>query len=328
MREYLVLPRLFMFLPLLAGIVLATTATAQPLAGAAFSSPDERVEIEKEWREQPIRYAEGIEADIALSLDQQLYDGLLPLIQTYAKEHHLKVAVSKGTCGISAGALVKKRVDVAGFCCPPGKGDRLPGLKWHTLGISPINLIVHPENKLDNLTLAQARGVFSGEVYQWDQLVDSNRKGLIHPIGRLHCKLRPGHWLLLLGEEDDFSPDLLEVGAVPDMIRTVATDPQAIGYEVPWMIKTFQKFGKVRSLSLDGVRPENMATSGYPLYRVYSLTSWVDDPLKNPHVAALIAHLTKQIEQIDAGFQLIPASKLKSLGWKFAGDELIGEPEK
>ena len=58
--------------------------------------------------------------DMVVSLDQQMYPAIKPIIDDYAKKNAIKILVKDGTCGISAGMLAKKSVDVGGFCCPPG----------------------------------------------------------------------------------------------------------------------------------------------------------------------------------------------------------------
>jgi hypothetical protein len=39
----------------------------------------------------------------------------------------------------------------------------------------------------------------------------------------------------------------------------------------------------------------------------------------------LVAYLLKQGERLEKEYHIVPASKLKQAGWKFKGNELIGE---
>ncbi len=96
---------------------------------------------------------------------------------------------------------------------------------------------------LDDLSLQQARRIFRGEISDWSALGGRLKEAgprPIHVIGRRHCKLRPGHWRLLLAQQDLFSRDLLEVGTIKDMIASVSTDPLAIGYETLWMVQRYR----------------------------------------------------------------------------------------
>jgi len=303
-----------------------TLVYAEESVPPAFSDPLKYQQTEPGWAQQGIRYVDGLDADLVLSVDQNLYGILAPLIHTYASKHQLKIAVQKGTCGISAGKLYKKQIDIGGFCCPPGSHDRLQGLAWHTLGILPIEVIVHPDNPINNLTSSQIRSIFSGELFNWKQLQVKHNQ-FIHTVARLHCKLRPGHWRLLLDNEDAFSPEITEVAAIEDMIRMVASDPAAIGYEVPSMIEHYKKAGRVKAITINGIDAKNAINGTYPLYRVYNLTSWSSKHIQRQEAVDLIRYLTNQMHIERSKSAFISADTLKQHGWRFLGDELIGPPQ-
>lgn len=238
---------------------------------------------------------------------------------------------TKGTCEISADLLFRKAIDVGGFCCAPAGTDRLPGLRFHTLAIAAIALLVHPENLLEDVTLSEARDLFRGKITDWSTFVapsDPAVKRTVHPIGRFDSKRRPGHWRLLLDNEELFSPNVLEVGAIEDMVRSVAADPQAIGYETLWMVHRYRATGAVKTLRLAGASPDDpeaLAQGRYPLYRVYNITTW-EGAAGNPQAKALVGYLLNRVEQADSQFFMVPASRLRASGWQFEGDELVGEP--
>lgn len=284
------------------------------------------------WVERPVTHqAEAQHADLAISLEQQLYPYLLPLIDEYAKKHALNIVTTKGTCEISADLLFRKAIDVGGFCCAPAGTDRLPGLRFHTLAIAAIALLVHPENPLEDMTLSEARDLFRGKITDWSTFVAPSTpavKRTVHPIGRFDSKRRPGHWRLLLDNEELFSPNVLEVGAIEDMVRSVAADPQAIGYETLWMAHRYRATGAVKTLRLSGASPDDpeaLAQGRYPLYRVYNITTW-EGAAGNPQAKALVGYLLNRVEQADSQFFMVPASRLRASGWQFEGDELVGEP--
>jgi phosphate transport system substrate-binding protein len=304
------------------------------LAGPAFTEPLQTMVMTDDWKKQLVRHdsKEG-KADLVISLGQQMYPAFSPIIHGYAREHNIKIIVYDGTCGLTAGKLSQKMIDIGGYCCPPGLTDRLPGLRFHTIGISAIALIVHRMNPVDSVTTDQTRKIFMGESYRWSELTAAHgTKGPnvpIQPVGRLHCKLRPGHWRLLLDNEDLFSPNLHEVGAIPDMISQVAGNERAIGYETLWMIHRFQQSGNVRALKIDGLDPNDQSSllsGAYPFFRTYSLTTWEDASTKNPLAQKVVEYVLQQAEHIDRKFGLIPASRLREAGWEFYGDELTGRP--
>jgi len=302
------------------------------LFGPPFSDPNHVEPMPSTWQSQSLKRPAGV--DIAITLDQHLYPALLPLIDEYSARHHLNIAVQEGTCGISAGALLDKKADIGGFCCPAGATDRLPGLRFHTVGIASLALITNPLNPLKDLSLEQARDVFRGRIAYWNQLGVSlpghNADTLIVAVGRLHCKNRPGHWRLLLTNEDRFSPRLLESSTIPDMISDVAGNPAAIGYEAIWMTRHYADKGKVNAVSVNGTSPfdEHALIDGrYPLYRTFNITTWDDGAAANAQADALVRYLLNNVERIDARYGIIPVTRLRQAGWHFRDDELTGAPD-
>lgn len=297
----------------------------------AFSDPGVFAPVPKGWDSRPVEYLDKHKgSDLVVALGQQSYPLFHDLIQEYAQSNNLRIVVEQGTCGITSGRLLKKKVDVGAFCCPPGKNDRFPGIEFHSLGISPIALVVHPDNPLSNVSTEQAKQLFDGQIARWSELGPVGSQP-VQPVGRLHCKTRPGHWRSLLGSGDEFSPRLFEVGVIPDMISQVSRNVSSIGWETPLMVEHHQHKGKVKMLYIDGQPPtdiKNVASGNYPLYRSYSLTSWSTDSEKSRQAKKLIVFLQQYIEKIHQDIGFIPVSTLREAGWKFKGDELIGEPDR
>jgi ABC-type phosphate transport system substrate-binding protein len=328
MKNYIY--KLFMFL------FVSSVAIADENIENAFTDYTKRIDMPKTWLQQSIKYDDNIgEVELSISLDQQLYPALLPLINKYADEKNIKIHVKEGTCGTSAKALKEKSADIAGFCCPPSETDRLPTLKFHTLGLMPLHIIVNPKNPINNLSLKQVRQIFGGEIFRWSQIKDTNKQNIkfnriINVIGRLHCLQRPGHWRLLLDNEDLFSPRMLDVGSITDMITEVANQSSAIGYEVSSMIDFYtSKLGRpVKTIAIDGIYPNDnnkISNGNYPFYRTYNITTWESKHNKNQYAQDLITYLIKHSKNLDTIKNFIHVSELRVAGWKFHENELIGE---
>ncbi|MBF0560912.1 MAG: substrate-binding domain-containing protein [Alphaproteobacteria bacterium] len=323
----------------LAGIVVAVAATAvhaemrdDPMPGPAFSNPAVLTNMPSDWQSRPL-HREPAEADISVVLDQQIYPALLPFIQEFARSQHLRIAVQSGTCGTALGGLTRKDLDIGGYCCPPEQADRLPGVKFHTVGITAISLIVHPKNPIDNLTRDEARKIFSGEYTLWRQVRSPQKQGTpggsVFVATRLHCKTRPGHWRLLLDNANLFSSEIQEVGSIPDMIRTVSVEHDAIGYETVWHVNLHSTTSPVRTITMDGIDPRDdaaMVQHRYPLYEVMNMTTW-EGPAANPAADRLVAYLLSKGGDVGKVYGMVPADRLRKAGWKFKDDELIGEPD-
>ncbi|VAW52480.1 hypothetical protein MNBD_GAMMA05-1088 [hydrothermal vent metagenome] len=308
----------------------------------AFGDVAYRVNMDAEWRNRAVKHdAKFGEVDLVVSLGQITYPALHQFVADYAKQKGLKIIVQPGSCGVSAKKISRKIIDIGAYCCPPGQTDRLPGIEFHTIGISPIALITHPDNQLSGITLKDAQKIFSGDTVKWSEVplnssssVSSKNKikllqGNIQPVVRLHCKKRPGHWHSLLESDDMFSRRIREVGVIPDMVKEVAETKSAIGFETEYMLKVYKKQGKVKVLTIDGHSPSDLQTllsANYPFYRTFSLTTWTGTERSNQLSRELIDSIKKHIEVEESKYDMIPSSKLRLAGWKFKGDELIGEP--
>lgn len=317
-------------------VAAAAVAKVEGLRGEVFSDPAWKQKMPEEWIKQPVQHPkEAGKADLFIVMDQDIYHTLLPLIQKFGKEHNIKIVVKEGTCGIAAGLLAAKGVDMGGFCCAPGKEDRLPGLKFHTMGIVSKAFLINPENPVDNLSTAQLREIYRGKIFKWSEIkIPPAKKGpdlAIKTIGRLHCPKRPGHWRQLLDNEKMFSPRLNEVGSIPDMIAQVAASRDAIGWEVMTMVEKYKGMGKVKALKIDGYSPTDstaLATLRYPFYRTYTLSTWEGKGIENQHAQELVEYMKKEFDKLDADkFGFVSVRRLKEAGWKFRGDELVGEPK-
>lgn len=298
-----------------------------------FGDPSVQVEMDEAWIKKQVTHDEKAgDVDLVVTLGQQTYPALKQFIADYADEHKLKITVEPGSCGVTAKKLRRKAADIGAYCCPPGKTDRLPGIEFHTIGVAPIALVTRPDNPVENLSLEQARDIFSGEIVRWSDVpaqsqILPNLK--IQPVARLHCKKRPGHWKGLLENQDMFGPHIHEVGVIPDMVTNVAKDPSAIGYETLYMLDVYKDQGQLKALTIDGMNPsdlDRMIDASYPVYRTYSMTTWSDD--KHTEIAMnLVKAVSRHIETDGDKYGIVPASKLREAGWKFRGDELIGEPD-
>ena len=317
-------------------VVLSALAPMSSFASdkaEAFSDPGLKANVPASWKKKPVthepRYAD---ADLVVALGQQTFPVFSRYIDEYARQNNLNIVVQQGTCGISSGKLLRKTVDIAAFCCPPARSDRFPGTQFHSLGIAPIALIVHPTNPVDSVTLDEARKIFKGAAPAWSDVkpkVPSLIDRSIQPVGRLHCKIRPGHWRTLLPTEDRFSSRLYEVGVIPDMISQVARNPGAIGWETPLMVRHFSANGEVKMLRIGNMDPtdtRHTLNGDWPFYRTYHLVTWTQSNRSNVEARKLVAYLRNKVENVYEEIAFVPPSKLKEAGWRFHGEELVAEP--
>lgn len=309
------------------------------LRGKPFSNPADIVEMSPDWQAKPLTYRDwGQGATITINADQQFYPLILPLVERYGKENNVIIKTKEGTCGTAAKDLSEKAIDIGGFCCPPAKSDRLSGVKYHTLGIESILMIVNGANPINSLTYTQLQQIYQGKISRWSELTTEPFKSVasigagkdvIDLIGRLHCKQRPGHWRLLIDNEDQFSARLNNVGSIADMINQVATKPYAIGFEEMWQLERLDKQKKAKAIMVNGISPsdiERLAKGEYPLYNVFSLTTWEHDATRNSHAQKLVQYVIDHMDEVPAKYGIASVKKLRAAGWVFKDSELVGEP--
>ena len=314
--------------------VMAANESAADLQGKTFQDHTYVKKMKREWVNKSITYDKKIKnADLVLSLGQQTYPALAPLVKKMAKERGLNVVIQKGSCGKTAKKLKRKAVDVGAFCCPPMKKDRLPGLSFHTIGIAPIAFVTHKSNPLKNISSKEAQDIYRGEYVQWSEVPSAKGLNLtnkkIQPVVRLHCKKRPGHWRHLLKNEDLFSPRIFEVSVIPDMMKQVASNEAAIGIETMYMLDVHKNQGELNILAIDGKKPQQekyVLNGEYPIYRTYSLTTWAGEGKNYELAREFVAELQNYVAKNGEQFGFISPAKLKKAGWVFNGDELIAEP--
>jgi len=308
------------------------------LKGPAFSDPDQAVVKPDDWIARPLRYTEWAEhADVAIMIAQS-FRFLIDTVKEYAQANGIDVAIREGRCGNSKRMLEEKAIDIGGWCCPPAVSDRLPGLRFHTLAIDALGIIVHKDNPVDDLSVDQVREIFQGKITNWSRVYSAGSIPgpdlPIRPVIRLHCKLRPGHWRLILDDGNMFSTQADDSGTVPDMvINGVAQYGGSIGYETVANIELSKASRDVKVVRVNGVSPydhDALAAGSYPFYRVHNLTTWDSRSDVNPKAKALVSHLVERLGEAGlAGnpYHVVPARYLRQAGWKFRDDELIGEPD-
>jgi len=146
--------------------------------------------------------------------------------------------------------------------------ENWPELITHLLCRDGIMVIVHPNQKVANLTTEQIRGIYAGEITDWAQV--GGAPGAIAVISReAGSGTRAVFEKMIMGEKKITLGAIFHLSA--GMVRTaVAETPLGIGYiSYPYLDPS------TKALAIDGVAPtmENLKAGTYPLVRpLYKLT--------------------------------------------------------
>ena len=131
------------------------------------------------------------------------------------------------------------------------------GLVGVPYAVDGVAVIVHQDNPLQNISIAELRGVFSGENTLWD-----NGQPIVVLTRNEHSGVRDILKERVLGRNADFTASaLIKHNGI--MESTVEKIPNAIGYTSLGDIKR----DGVKILAVEGVAPsgETLESGGYPL---------------------------------------------------------------
>lgn len=176
------------------------------------------------------------------------------------------------------------------------------------LAYDAIAVIVHPENRVEEVTFAQISKIMSGEASEWSQIKDSRMTGNIRQIFDTKSSgiIRSLNDSLHLSNK--ISGDISFAGNSKNVIDQVASDPGAIGFVgFNWLsenesVKVQEMLGKVKLLavssasiadSINSFKPSaaNLYNHRYPLARkVYAIYT---DPAASL-ARGFLAHLTSE----------------------------------
>lgn len=199
---------------------------------------------------------------------------MLPLAealgQAFAVRHGQVDVICEGG-GSTAGIVALQRggIDIALMSRdvrPREDGAYLRCLPYARNG---IGLIVHAANPVQEISVAQARMLLTGEYDNWQQT--GGQPGAVNVISRAKgsTTLQSVNDIILHGE--DMTPNALTAGTAVSLVQSVGADPQAVGFVSYADIQELpaELLASVKLLSVEGVpmQRETILSGRYPLTR-------------------------------------------------------------
>lgn len=178
---------------------------------------------------------------------------LAELTAAYSARHPNVLFSLRGGGSILGEAwLESKRADLAASTLFPQSEETPADVMRIPIGLDAAAVIVHPDNPVAELTLAQLRDIYSGRVLDWQEV--AGQPGEIGLVSR-----EDGSATRMLFEDRVMGEERVALTAVvmptsEDVVEYVAEHPQAVGY-----------------VSRAYVMTSNPATSGTPPVRVVAL---------------------------------------------------------
>lgn len=189
-------------------------------------------------------------------------------------EDNSGVSVTYNPTGSGTGiqAVQEGRCDI-GLSSRDLKGEEKQTLDGTVVAIDGIAVIVNPENPVTDLTVEQIAAIYKGEVTSWSEVGGADAP--IVCIGREAASGTRDGFESVTGTEDAcvYTQELTSTG---DVVQTVASNPNAIGYASLASVKD-----TVRALTVEGVAPttESIQNGEYKIQRNFVLVTKKDAPL-------------------------------------------------
>jgi len=187
------------------------------------------------------------------------------LAQAYmANNTNVKVNVEGGgtASGITAVGTGTAQIGDASANLTASQTQQYPNLQPHPICVDGIAIIVSPQNPVGNLTMNQLRGIYTGNITNWNQVGGSNAP--ISVVNREQGSgTRDGIQKIVLNG-GNFSTGGIQQSSAGGVKTTVAGNPNAIGY-----VGVNEIDSTVKAVSINNVAPtyNNIANGSYVIQR-------------------------------------------------------------
>ena len=182
-------------------------------------------------------------------------------------------AVKEGRCDIGLASRALK------------DSEKENGLTETVLAYDGIAMVVHPDNKVDDLSLEQIADIYTGKITNWKDVGGDDVEIVL--IGREAGSGTRDGFESITGTKDacQYRQELTATG---DVITTVSQNPGAIGYASLSAVKD-----SIKALSVDGVVPseETVQDGSYAVQRPFMLITKAGETL-DPVPQAFFDYIT------------------------------------
>jgi len=192
--------------------------------------------------------------------------------------------------------LLQGKADLI-FCAGPSDSQREQfiekglNLKLVPIGREAFVFFVNKKNTVDNVTIENIQGIYSGKVTNWKELNGTNQK--IRAFQRPENSGSQTMLEKIMGNISIMEPrreDISEgMGGIINRVAVYKNFPNAIGYSFLFYLTEMVKNNQIKLLSINGIHPsrETIQNGTYPFsdnfYAIY-----VDDENKNENIDLFI----------------------------------------
>lgn len=165
-----------------------------------------------------------------------------------ADNTNTKITYNPTGSGAGIQAVSEGRCDI-GLSSRDLKSEEAQNLNATVIAIDGIAMIANPQNSVSDLTIEQIAKIYTGEVTNWNEVGGNDAPIVL--IGREAASGTRDGFESITGTKDkcQYSQELTSTG---DVVQTVSSNPNAIGYASLASVKD-----TVKLLSVEGVTPTN-----------------------------------------------------------------------
>ena len=193
---------------------------------------------------------------------------VLPVAQAVAEEYmnqhaNADIQVSGGGSGVGATAAVEGTADI-GMLSRDLKASEKEGndLREFVVGKDGIALVGHPSNTVSDLTLAQIKAIYQGEITNWKEIGGADAEIIL--IGRDSSSGTREFFTEFVLKKEDSAKDMQELNSNGAVALAVSITPGAIGY-----LSLEYVDDSLKAFSIGGTAPtvENVISGTYEINR-------------------------------------------------------------
>ncbi|MDR1275580.1 MAG: substrate-binding domain-containing protein [Candidatus Accumulibacter sp.] len=172
-------------------------------------------------------------------------------------------------------------------------------LKYTPLGKEAFVFFVNAKNPVDDLSLEQIRGIYSGKITRWDGL---GGHGAIRAFQRNENSGSQSALLRIMGRipltEAPTVERNLSMGGIIRDVADYKNHENSIGFSFRYFTNVMVRNDQIKLLKIDGVAPtvENVRNGSYPLAAPYYAITREDT--KNPNVPKMLKWFVSEQGQV------------------------------
>ncbi len=249
-------------------IILSALLAAAVFSGCGNNSTNQT--SDNTQTEKPVQSA-TVSTDGSTSMEKVI--GYLS--ESYMEENkNVKVTYNPTGSGAGIQAVSEGRCDI-GLSSRDLKDDEKTTLDQTVVAIDGIAIVVNPENKIEDLSVEQIGKIYTGEITNWKDVGGDDKPIVL--IGREAASGTRDGFESITDTKDKckYNQELTSTG---DVIQTVSSNPNAIGYASLAAIKD-----TVKALSVENVKPskDTIQNKTYKIQRDFVLVTKKDTKLSD-----------------------------------------------